>query len=109
MKKTLTYTSLILLLAGPLFPALLTQEFGVVSPTGIPLYHFDCAMDSMSHTNPRFVNIRFIETRHGVLLIREYSRGGVSQLNQKGTQGESSTGTTTNLQTSGGSLKTSLE
>jgi len=82
MKMILRNIGLILLLVSPLFSALLTDDLEVVSPTGMPFYH-DYNKPGVYTPNSSYtITFRFIETSMGVLLVREHSRGGVSQLSR---------------------------
>ena len=80
MKMTYRYIGFMLLLVSPLFSALLTEDHGVVSPTGIPLYHYDYEIVKHSCNSNHLIKIRFLESSKGIFLIREHTRGGVSLL-----------------------------
>ncbi len=65
------------MLSYPLFSALLTEDLEVISPTGIPLSHDYCEMESVTSGSNNLITTRLIETSMGVFLVREFSRGGV--------------------------------
>ena len=72
--------TLMLLLASPLFSALLTDDLGVISPTGMPLTHDYSERVFFTPSSSFSITICLIETSMGVLLVREHTRGGIVQI-----------------------------
>lgn len=71
---------IMLLLVSPVFSALLTQDLEVISPTGIPLSHDYDEQAFFTPSSSYTFAIRFVQTSRGVLLVRDYTKGGVIQL-----------------------------
>ena len=80
MKMVYRNIGLMFLMISPLFSALLTDDLEVISPTGIPLFHEYHEQVFFTSGSSYMITIRFVETSQGVLLVREYTRGGVVQL-----------------------------
>ncbi len=82
MKMIIRNIGLILLIASPLFSALLTDDLEVISPTGIPLSNHHREHIIFTPGSSYSITIRFIETSVGILLVREHRKGGVVQHSQ---------------------------
>lgn len=80
MKIMLRYISLGLILVSPLFSALLTDDLMVISPTGMPFFHHQTGLCTCFSKPDESITIRFIETSTGVLIVREFSNSGMSEL-----------------------------
>ncbi|MBC8192060.1 MAG: hypothetical protein ISR87_11530 [Candidatus Marinimicrobia bacterium] len=80
MKMLIRSIGMILLVVSPLFSALLTDDLEVISPTGIPLSREYNEQVFFTPSSNYTITIRFMETSRGVLLVREYTKGGVVQL-----------------------------
>lgn len=80
MKMLFRGIGMMLIVASPLFSALLTDDLEVISPTGIPLSHEYHERVFFTSGSSYAITPRFIKTSMGVLLVREYTKGGVVQL-----------------------------
>jgi len=81
MKRTLRYSSLILLLVSPLFSALLTDDLEVVVPTGLPSSNDLCFFSEFTDHTDSKITLLLIGTPNGSMLVRQYSNQSLIPIN----------------------------
>jgi hypothetical protein len=79
MKIIISSLTVILMLVSPLFSALLTHNLEVISPTGMPLPQYEKHACLYTPGSSSTISFCFVETSRGMLLVREYKRGGLVQ------------------------------
>jgi len=82
MKLIITTLSILLILASPIFSALLTEDLQVITPTGQPWHSehqtSECWVSSASNAT----TLRIIESGEGVIFVREYGGPGAKRFSQ---------------------------
>lgn len=78
MKKILNCVLVSFILVTPLFSALLSNDLHVVTPAGMPFKCEDLKFNQRSQCNTAGVQLHFVETSQGIMIVREYLGEGSS-------------------------------